>query len=563
MTAVVTCTITERGAALARRLPYQHRHGQLVATVGRLWGSVDGLVVVGAAGIAVRAIGPLLGAKATDPAVVSVDDHGRWAVALAGGHAGGANALAREVAALLGAEAVVTTATDGAGLVALDDLPGFCARGDVAGLTRRWLDGEPPAVEVDPGLGAWPLPAALAALGGQPADGSGHRIQVTDASVEPAPGEVILRPRSLVVGAGASTGAHPGRLRDLAAGVLAGAGLDAGAVATVATLDRKAGEAAVSALAEALGAGLRAFPAERLAGVPIPNPSPPVAAAVGTPSVAEAAAVLAAGPGGRLVVAKAKAADATVAVARRAVPEGRLTVVGTGPGDPRMRTPAATAAIRHADAVIGYGPYLDVVADLVGPAQAVVRYPIGAEADRCADALARAAGGQSVALVCSGDPGVYAMAGLTLELAAGYGDPPVEVIPGVTAALAAASVLGAPLGHDHAVISLSDRLTPWPVIARRLEAAAGADLVVCLYNPRSRRRTAQFDQALAILARGRPAGTPAAVVADAGRPTQRVVRTSLAGVEAATVDMASVVIVGASTTRWIGPRMVTPRGYRT
>ena len=153
------------------------------------------------------------------------------------------------------------------------------------------------------------------------------------------------------------------------------------------------------------------------------------------------------------------------------------------------------------------------------------------------------------------------MASLVCELAPHHGDPPLTVVPGVTAALAAAAVLGAPLGHDHAAVSLSDLLTPWPVIERRLRAVADGDFTVSLYNPRSKRRTAQLDTALGILAARRPPGTPAAILTDVGRPGQRVVRTTLAELDPEQVDMFSLVVVGSSTTRWEGPRMVTPRGY--
>jgi cobalt-precorrin 5A hydrolase/precorrin-3B C17-methyltransferase len=155
------------------------------------------------------------------------------------------------------------------------------------------------------------------------------------------------------------------------------------------------------------------------------------------------------------------------------------------------------------------------------------------------------------------------MASLVCELAAGFGDPPVTVVPGVTAALAAAAVLGAPLGHDHAAVSLSDLLTPWPLIEQRLQAVADGDFTVSLYNPRSKRRTGQLDRALATLAGRRPPGTPAAIVTDAGRPGQRVIRTTLADLDPEAVDMLSLVVIGSTTTRWLGDRMVTPRGYRS
>jgi cobalt-precorrin 5A hydrolase/precorrin-3B C17-methyltransferase len=384
---------------------------------------------------------------------------------------------------------------------------------------------------------------------------------VTDRDVEEAAGQVVLRPRSLVLGVGSSSGADPEALHRLTIETLAAEGLSPGAIGCVATVDRKASEPAIVELASALGVPLRTFPADVLAAMPVPNPSEVVEAAVGTPSVAEAAALAASG--GALVVEKQRSADGTVAVARRAGPEGHLAVVGLGPGAPEWRTPAAAAAVRHADVVVGYGPYVDLAGELLDAHHTVVRSPIGAERARVSEALRRAAAGERVALVCSGDPGIYAMASLVCELAPSHGDPPVTVVPGVTAALAAAAVLGAPLGHDHAAVSLSDLLTPWAVIERRLRAVAEADFTVSLYNPRSKRRTAQLDRALEILAAHRPSTTPAAIVTDVGRPAQRIVRTILAGFDPEQVDMLSLVVVGSSTTRWQGDRMVTPRGYLT
>jgi cobalt-precorrin 5A hydrolase / precorrin-3B C17-methyltransferase len=564
MSRVLSCSVSAAGAALGRRLPYEHRAGHLVETVRSEWASVDGLVLIGAVGMAVRAVAPLLASKHTDPAVVCLDDQARFAVALCGGHEGGANRLAREVAAHVGAEPVVSTATDGAGLPALDELPGWAAEGDVAGVTRRWLDGAPPVVRIDPASRGWPLPATLSDLESRP---GGGLVTVTDAARPPGVLEVLLRPGSLVVGVGASTGADPEQLWLLAVESLAGAGVSPAAVGEIATLDRKAGEPAIVALAARLGVTVRTFDAAALAGVVarggVPNPSPVVDAAVGTASVAEAAALLAAGPGSVLLAAKHIAAsrDATLAVSRRARPSGELRVVGLGPGEVALRTPAASAAVHHAEVVSGYGPYVDLAADLLRPGQVVLRWPIGAENDRCLDALQRAAAGARVALVCSGDAGVYALASLVCELAPAAGDPPVSVVPGVTAALSGAAVLGGPLGHDHVAISLSDLLTPWALIVRRLHAAAAGDFVVSLYNPRSSRRTGQLGEALAILGAARPRSTPAAVLTDIGRPGQEVVRGTLGGLDPERAGMRSLVIVGSTSTRWIGDRMVTPRGY--
>jgi cobalt-precorrin 5A hydrolase/precorrin-3B C17-methyltransferase len=547
---VLSISVTERGRTLASRLPHEHVHGRAGDTLRQRWHDVDAFVLFLATGAAVRIIAPLLGDKHTDPAVVCVDEAGRYAVALCGGHAGGANDLARSVAELLGAEAVITTGTDAVGAVALDDLPGFVATGDVASVTTALLDVQP--VHIENPLD-WPLPAELRVPGPAAAR---HRIVVTDLEAAAQPDQVVLHPPSLIAGIGASRGAAAEEIERLLDAALAGAGLARASVGEVATIDLKADEAGIVAL----GLPLRTFTSSALAGVTVPTPSDVVAAEVGTPSVAEAAALLAAGEGGSLVVAKQKSAMATVAVARRRRPRGHLSLVGLGPGRTELRTPAAERAVRGADVVIGYGPYVDQCADLLSPRQEVVRSPIGDEVVRAKQSLAEAAAGRRVALVCSGDAGVYAMASVTLELAEGF-DIDVEVVPGVTASLAAAAALGAPLGHDHVSISLSDLLTPWGAIERRLETAAEGDLVVCLYNPRSRGRDWQLDAARRILLTGRRATTPVGIVTDAARPGQTVTITTLGDLDVEQVGMTTCVIIGSSTTRLVAGRMVTPRGY--
>lgn len=549
---VLVVSVTEAGRRLAQRLPYEVSHGDVGATVRARWNDVDAFVLVVAAGAATRVIGPLLADKRTDPAVVCVDEGGRWVVPLAGGHAGGANALATTVAELLGATAVITTASDSAQVPALDSLPGFTARGDVAGAMRRILDGG--RVRLVSDLPSWPAPPTL------PVDASGDvALRITDSAAPGAEDEVLLHPLSLVVGVGCSSGAHPGRIRALVYETLEAAELATDSVAVVATIDLRENEPGITAL----GYPMLTFTSETLAGIEVPTPSDVVAAAVGTPSVAEAAALLAAGPGAEIVVTKQKNEVATVAVARRAAPAGSVVVVGLGPGDARHRTPAADSAVRGAEVVVGYGPYVDQAGALLSAAQEVLSLPIGAEVDRARLALERAARGRRVAVVCSGDAGVYAMASIVEELAPAVAPGvDVEVVPGVTAALAAAAVLGAPLGHDHAVISLSDLLTPWDVIEQRILAAAEADFVIVFYNPRSRGRDWQLGAAFEILGRYRSATTPVGIVTDAGRPGERVSITSLAAVDPASVGMTTCVIVGSSLTTVAAGRMVTPRGYK-
>ncbi len=573
MSNVVSISVTERGRALAARLPYPAVHGEARKTVTRRWNDIDGLVLFLATGAAVRIIAPLLGDKATDPAVVCVDEAGRFAVALCGGHAQGANTLAAHVADLLGAVAVVTTATDAVGVTALDQLPALVAAGDVAGVTTGMLDGRSPTIvnnmdwPLPPGLDASPTRSGQVSGGQDPPEPdrfaggplTSGSIVVTDLVVADAPGLVALHPRSLVVGVGASSGAPVDEVRTLVESALAGAGLARASVAEVATIDLRATDPAVLGL----DLPVRTYDAATLKTVPVPSPSEVVDAAVGTPSVAEAAALLAAGSGSELVVIKTASAHATVAVARRRRPRGSLAIVGLGPGHGRYRTPAAEVAVRHAEVVIGYGPYVDQCANLISAHAEVVRSPIGDEVVRAKQALAEADAGRRVALVSSGDPGIYAMAGIALELAAEFGPGvEIEVVPGVPAALAASALLGAPLAHDHVVISLSDLLTPWSAIEARLKAAAAADLVVVLYNPRSRGRSWQLDAARTLLCAHRSPDTPVGVVTDAARPSQRVVLTTLDGLDVEGVGMTTCVIVGSSTTAVVSGRMVTPRGYQ-
>ncbi|MFG3096242.1 precorrin-3B C(17)-methyltransferase [Streptomyces sp. NPDC048202] len=547
---------TAAGAAARDRLAaawpdrtrvYEGPAGEAIRTA---FAECEQLVCFLATGATVRLLAPLLGDKAADPGVVCVDEGGRFAVSLIGGHGGGANELAYQVAELLGAEPVVTTATDAVGLTGLDTL-GLPVEGAVAAVSRALLDGEPVALDAEL---AWPLPPVPFAEQGA------YRVRVTDRDVQPGPQEVLLRPPSLVVGVGASKGAPVAEVLGLIEGTLREAGLSVRSVAELATVDAKSEEPGIVAAAERLGVPLVTYPADELASVPVPNPSDAPLAAVGTPSVAEAAALR---RGGELLVPKRKSAAqpamATCAVVRRPG-RGRLAVVGIGPGARDLVTPRAAAELRRASVLVGLDQYVDQIRDLIRPGTRVLESGLGAEEERARTAVAEARQGHAVALIGSGDAGVYAMA--SPALAEASDDIDVVGVPGVTAALAAGAVLGAPLGHDHVSISLSDLHTPWEVIERRVRAAAEADIVVTFYNPRSRGRDWQLPKALAVLADHREPETPVGVVRNASRPDESVRLTTLAALDPATVDMMTVVTVGNTATRNIAGRMVTPRGYR-
>ncbi|WDO09085.1 precorrin-3B C(17)-methyltransferase [Streptomyces murinus] len=547
---------TAAGAAARDRLaaawPDRTRvyEGPVGEAVRSAFSECEQLVCFLATGATVRLLAPLLAGKAADPGVVCVDEGGRFAVSLVGGHGGGANELAREVGELLGAEPVVTTATDAVGLAGLDTL-GLPCEGAVAAVSRALLDGEPVALDAE---STWPLPPLPVSPRGS------YTIRLTDRDVEPGPREVLLRPPSLVVGVGASKGAPVDEVFGLIEETLREAGLSPRSVAELATVDAKSEEPGILGAAGRLGVPVVTYSAEELATVEVPNPSAAPLAAVGTPSVAEAAALLG---GGELLVPKRKSdaspAMATCAVVRRPG-RGRLAVVGLGPGARDLLTPRATAELRRASVLVGLDQYVDQIRDLLRPGTRVLESGLGAEEERARTAVEQARLGHAVALIGSGDAGVYAMA--SPALAEASDDIEVIGVPGVTAALAAAAILGAPLGHDHVSISLSDLHTPWEVIERRVRAAAEADLVVTFYNPRSRGRDWQLPKALGILAEHRAPTTPVGVVRNASRPDGSSRVSTLAGLDPASVDMMTVVTVGNTATRTVAGRMVTPRGYR-
>ncbi|WP_329255475.1 precorrin-3B C(17)-methyltransferase [Actinoallomurus sp. NBC_01490] len=530
------------------------------------WRTCDAVVSFLAVGATVRVLAPLLGRKSTDPAVVCVDESMAFAVAVLGGHHG-ANVLAHRLTDVLGCTPVVTTASDASNVTPLDsygaDL-GFTVHnpGLLAYVGAAVLSGKPVRLE---GAEGWPLPPLPPNVSPEAAD-DGYRILVTDHAEIACmchkdwfDGALVYRPKSLVVGVGSARGVAAREVAALVDEALAVGALAPESVRCLATADVKADEEGILQVARERGWEVITHPAGALASVPVPNPSDVVRAEVGTPSVAEAAALLTAGPRAELVVEKHKSANATVAVARLR-PRGRLSIVGLGPGARDLLTPRAVAVLQRVSVVVGLDQYVEQVRDLLRPGTRVLASGLGQEEERARTAVSEATDGRAVALIGSGDAGIYAMASPALEFAGD--DIDVEGVPGVTAAVAAANLLGAPLGHDHAYISLSDLHTPWEVIERRVTAAAEGDFTVCFYNPRSRARDWQLPKALSLLAAHRPPSTPVGYVRNAGRPDESVTLTTLAEVDPARVDMFTVVVVGSSRSRTVAGRFVTPRGYR-
>jgi cobalt-precorrin 5A hydrolase/precorrin-3B C17-methyltransferase len=567
-----------RGKPGGRAGDYDEVYDRVVPLFAALFAAGRPIVGLCASGILIRALAPLIDDKRADPPIVAVAPDGSVAVPLLGGHHG-ANALARALGDALGCVAAITTAGDLRLGVALDETPpGWRVANPerVKPIAAALLAGEPVALVEEAGRADW-----LRAGSVRWDAAATHQIIVTDRAISADSEALVLHPPVLALGIGCERYCPAEEIAALAHDTLAEAGLAAAAVAAIVSIELKTGEPGIHALAERLGVPARFFPASRLlAETPhLTRRSDAAFRATGCWGVAEGAALAAAGPGGELVVPRKQSRRATCAIARapsaidamaigRA--RGRLAIIGIGPGDPAWRTPEAGALIDGAEDIVGYRLYLDLLGRAI---EGKRRHDsaIGAEEERARLALDLAAAGGSVALVSSGDPGIYGLAALVFELIdrearRDWSAVDIVVAPGVSAMQAAAARVGAPLGHDFCAVSLSDLLTPWEVIRARIEAAARADFVVALYNPRSARRPGRLAEAAAILCAHRPPETPVVIARNLGRAgeTQRILR--LDELPRAAADMLSLVLVGSKQTRLLAgdpPRLYTPRGYFT
>lgn len=532
------------------------------------------IIGICAAGILIRAVAPQLADKRNEPPLIALAEDASAVVPLLGGHSGG-NALARRIADALGISAALTTAGDTVFSIALDDPPaGWSVANPETAKTvmAARLAGDPVRLVVEAGDARWLTEGPMCW-----ADQGEVGIFVTDQDRAGDTTTLVLHPPTLALGIGCERGADPAEVGALVDATLADNGLAKSSIAVVVSLDLKMDEPAVHAIATSCGVPARFFDAPALeAETPrLANPSDYVFQTVGCHGVAEGAALAAAGPQGTLVVPKTRSARATCAIARAPTidpalcgrAQGRLTVLGAGPGNAAFRLPAANTALADATDIVGYGLYID----LLGSAAARLvnhEFALGEEEARCRHALDLAALGRNVILVSSGDPGIYAMAALVFELLDGsecWRHVAIEVVPGISAMQLAAARIGAPLGHDFCAISLSDLLTPWPIIETRIRAAAEADFVVAFYNPVSRRRQTQLTAARDILLGHRPPETPVAVARNLARDGERVDMLTLATLDPAALDMLSLVIVGSTASRTLrhGGRnhIYTPRGY--
>ena len=533
------------------------------------------IVAVMASGAVIRLLAPLLEDKQSEPPVVCVAADGASVVPLLGGHHG-ANDLARNIAKAIGGHAAITTAGDIKFGVALDAPPQGYKLADPA-LAKPVMAAINNGAKVRlEGRADWIEQSGLPL-----AKDAAIVLRVTDNLAKNNSQTLVYHPATLVLGMGCERSADSAEAINLAEKLLCENSLSSRSLAAIATIDIKADETAIHEVARHFGVPARFFTAAELEAeaARLANPSDVVFAETGCHGVAEGAALALAGRYSDLIVPKQRSARVTAAIARAANPlvelggrgRGSLFVAGIGPGSDEWRSPQVSAMISTASDLVGYSLYLDLVAE-ISFGKTRHDFELGREEDRVRHAMELAGTGREVALVCSGDAGIYAMATLVFELLekGGLSDAArriaIEVSPGISALQGAAARAGAPLGHDFCTISLSDLLTPWPDIVRRVKAAAEADFVIAFYNPVSKRRRTQLAHAKQVLLQYRPADTPVVLATSLGREGESVRIVPLADLVVDEVDMLTVVLVGSSQTRTVrtgdGRQWVyTPRGY--
>ena len=552
----------------------EHRRNEeapLEVLVKQAFSSADALIFWCAAGIAVRSIAPYLSHKSKDPAVLVLDEKGTHCISLLSGHMGGANALTRTVSELCGAEPVITTGTDMEHRFSVDEFArcnGF--------VVTDWEKAKRISVDVLAGK-TLKIAGLLEKEQYCPVEGMEEHawtagelpddadVWITSRQLQ-VPAQVLqLIPKDLTIGIGCRRGTNCSALQTALARFLEQTGLDARGICRITSIDRKKEEQGLIDLAAELKVPFVTYTSEELLQAPGEYPSSEfVREITGVDNVCQRSAMLGAGDDAICLAEKTVVDGITMAAAcggsgKSSGPRGMVCAVGIGPGDRTQMTAQAMEVLRRADLIVGYKTYVDQIRP-VFPDKEYAVSGMRQEISRIREALEEAAKGKTVAVISSGDASVYGMGGLLWELSEQY-DVDVECVAGITAALSGGAVLGAPLGHDFTCISLSDLLTPWDLIRRRLELAAEGDFVIALYNPSSRTRQHRYEEACRILLEHRHSDTVCGWCRNIGRQGEEWKVCTLRELEKQPVDMLTTVFIGNSRTRVIRGRMVTPRGY--
>lgn len=550
---------------------YNHSLREHLTTI---WSEQQAIILGLTLGAVVRLIAPLLGDKYRDPIVLCIPESGEYGITVCGGHQQQGDKLCQYIANLLGIQAVITDAASAHRVPGVDTwgIPWNWQRGAGAWteVASAIIRDEPAQIIQESGNTLWQQmvrPKTNLFFTNKP-DYDTRNIWITHRDIAKSNNyDAIWHPRILWVGIGCERGTSETQIYQAIQTVFNTYELSLKSIAGIASLDIKQDEIGLVNLTQSQGWAFITFPATTLREISVPNPSPVVAQTVGTASVAEASAIQASQ--GNLLVPKQILGPVTVAVAlspqewlgRR----GQLYLVGMGPGDSSHLTPAARNAITQANVVIGYTLYLQLLDSIKRPGQIWEPYPIGAESQRAQRAIDLARWGLTVAVVSSGDCGIYGMGGVVIELLQKQANFSQEfnlhIIPGISALQSAASRVGVPLMQDFCAISLSDLHVPWEVIVQRVTHAAQGDFVTIFYNPYSRQRTWQLPAAQAIFLQYRDPKTPVAIVRQAYRQGEQIWYNTLKDFTQTTIDMFCTIIIGNSRTYLSDYGLITPRNY--
>jgi cobalt-precorrin 5A hydrolase / precorrin-3B C17-methyltransferase len=572
--------ITEKARLLAEDIAYLYTGAKTIKfsteLLPAMWHQYGGLVFIMSLGTVARAIAPVIGERENDPAVVVVDENSEFVISLLSGHLGRANDLAGEIASLLGAKPVITVPPDvsepflidlwaaekGLLIEEWDQLSAVADRLRNNGLLKVYSEKE---IE---------LPEAfIKECEPDKADILITRYRRLEFNGDDGRTRLYLRPRDIALGMECNSGIEEAEIEEAVSRVFLENNLSTLSICMIATINKKAHEPGFVHFADKCGAEICSFPADAINMIKGVERSESVFRETGAYAIAVPSAMLAAGSG-VLLIPQTKSGNVTLAaVQTKERTAGKLYVVGVGPDGNMHITQRARAAIKESDIVVGYERCLNFVPDLIIMKE-IITTDTTLERESCKKAIELACSGKTVSLISGSASGFDSMDGLLYEILnsedcgksckeadGGKENLSIEVIPGISVLDSSVAKLGAPLTHDYVSISLSDRLTPWETLEKRLDAAAMADFVIVLCNPDGDLRNNQFSRAIEIINRYRKPETPVGVVKGVLRLGPDIIITDLEKAGSLQIDMRSTVIVGNSRTFVWNGRMITPKGY--
>ena len=551
------------------------------------------IIFVGAAGIAVRAVSSVLKDKLSDSPVIVIDEKGRHVIPILSGHVGGANELANKIAKRLNSEPIITTGTDvqskfSVDVFAMNNSLEIVNREATQSVSSKLLETGHISIGISPDIEYEEinLPAELTVhtldIDHSGKDNDEFDVIISSDAIYDEHYTLYLRPREYVLGIGCKKDTQEETIRNAVDKVLIDNNLNISDIAEIATIDIKAKEYGLVLYAQKERKRLKTYSSHVLSTVKGDfSESEFVREVTGVSNVCERAAICAAGEDSELLVPKISGQGVTVAIAHRKVRicdtnlsynksdsiktnihrNKIIYIVGIGPGDHSYLSQQAKDVIESSDVVVGYTVYVDLLKKFY-PYKDYRTMGMRQEIERCELCYELAESGKNVSLICSGDAGIYGMASPMFELSSKYPDTEIVVVPGITAASSGAAVLGAPLNHDFCVISLSDLMTPWDTIVRRLQAAIMGDFAIAIYNPSSRKRADYLQKACDImLEAGADSERACGYVENIGREGTRAVCCTLNELRNCKVNMFTTVFVGNSRSYIDNNRLITKRGY--